>query len=422
MPYQSAVTVRARLRVGALEHTLEALEAVGSLSPADASPFNVLDHVHFARLFVLPDSTDLKGALIPASLVYLADVDGPVASHLSDLGSICGQFVDLVFVNCEGYPDHPDASARSSWLRQHQVRTGAFYVNTVSRGVSQIRDEARLRDALQTVLDARAPELGTLPAEQVHRVLRDHVGSQAELRFARRRPKRAPLLWRLRGNGKVALTIVLLVLLSPILLIAGPIALLLIRWREAHDSVDTRRPDPEAVHALRAQEDRDAFNPFVAAGVVKAGFLRRWTAVTVVRGIDLAARHLFIKGSLAGVTTIHFARWVFLDERRRVTFISSYDGSLESYMDDFIDKVAWGLNAVFSNGQDYPRTRFLVFDGARDEQAFKNYLRCHQLATQLSYSAYPELTCINIDNNAKIRLGLTRELGPKEAQQWLALL
>jgi hypothetical protein len=31
-------------------------------------------------------------------------------------------------------------------------------------------------------------------------------------------------------------------------------------------------------------------------------------------------------------------------------FASNYDGSLESYMDDFINKVAWGLNLVFSNG------------------------------------------------------------------------
>ena len=50
-------------------------------------------------------------------------------------------------------------------------------------------------------------------------------------------------------------------------------------------------------------------------------------------------------------------------------FASSYDGSLESYMDDFIDKVAWGLNAAFSNGVGYPKTNWLVADGATDEQA-----------------------------------------------------
>ena len=42
-------------------------------------------------------------------------------------------------------------------------------------------------------------------------------------------------------------------------------------------------------------------------------------------------------------------------------------------MDDFIDKVAWGLNAVFSNGVGYPRDALAVFGGARDERAFKRY-------------------------------------------------
>ena len=73
-----------------------------------------------------------------------------------------------------------------------------------------------------------------------------------------------------------------------------------------------------------------------------------------------ATRHVFNRANLAGVKTIHFARWVFLDDQRRLVFASNYDGSLESYMDDFIDKVAWGLNAVFSNGVGYPRTSWLV--------------------------------------------------------------
>ena len=76
--------------------------------------------------------------------------------------------------------------------------------------------------------------------------------------------------------------------------------------------------------------------------------------------MDYAARHLYTRGRLARVRTIHFARWVFLDGRKRVVFCSNYDGSLESYMDDFINKVGFGLNVVFSNGIGYPRTNWLV--------------------------------------------------------------
>src|SRR5437667_11659843 len=91
-----------------------------------------------------------------------------------------------------------------------------------------------------------------------------------------------------------------------------------------------------------------------------------------------STRHIYNHGSLTGVTTIHVARWIYLDDKRRLVFASSYDGSLESYMDDFIDKVAWGLNAVFSNGVGYPRTRWLVLGGARDDGAFKRILRRRQ--------------------------------------------
>jgi hypothetical protein len=122
------------------------------------------------------------------------------------------------------------------------------------------------------------------------------------------------------------------------------------------------------------------------------------------------------------VKTIHFARWTPLDDVRRVIFTSAYDGSLEGYNDDFIDRVAYGLNASFSNGVGYPRTKFLLFDGAKREQEFKDYLRRHQIPTQVFYSAYDRLSAGNIENNALIRSGLSGALAPAEAEAWLRRL
>jgi hypothetical protein len=138
--------------------------------------------------------------------------------------------------------------------------------------------------------------------------------------------------------------------------------------------------------------------------------------------VNFGIRQFFSDGSLTGIKTIHFARWVFLNDKRRLTFASNYDGTLESYMDDFVDKVSWGLNAVFSNGDGYPRTRWLVFGGAQNEEAFKQFLRAHQIPTQVWYSGYDRLTAINIQNNAQIRAGLFRPMGATEAQEWLRRL
>jgi hypothetical protein len=113
---------------------------------------------------------------------------------------------------------------------------------------------------------------------------------------------------------------------------------------------------------------------------------------------------------------------VLLDGSARSVFASNYDGSTESYMDDFIDKVAWGLNAVFSNGAGYPKTRWLLFGGARDEQAFKGFLRVHQLPTQVWFAAYDQVSALNIVDNARMRAGLHGELDERETQVWLRLL
>jgi hypothetical protein len=91
-------------------------------------------------------------------------------------------------------------------------------------------------------------------------------------------------------------------------------------------------------------------------------------------------------------------------------------------MDDFIDKVAWGLNLVFSNGVGYPRTRWLVFGGCRDELAFKGFLRSHQVPTRVWYSAYGGLTALNIKENERIRAGLHRDLSSDDERAWVQSL
>ncbi len=201
-----------------------------------------------------------------------------------------------------------------------------------------------------------------------------------------------------------------LLLFLPLILIGLPIYLVLLRIHERKDDPPHDKPPAELVQELAALEDHHVHNPFTAIGFVKPGLFRRLTLIGVLMGINYVTRHVFNRGNLAGVKTIHFARWIFLDDKRRVIFASNYDGSLESYMDDFIDKIAWGLNIVFSNGFGYPRANWLIKDGARDELAFKDYLRLHQVPTRVWFSAYGRLSCANAGNNERIRAGLRGEL------------
>jgi hypothetical protein len=114
---------------------------------------------------------------------------------------------------------------------------------------------------------------------------------------------------------------------------------------------------------------------------------------------------------------------VFIDGKTRVLFASNYDGSHESYMDDFINKAAWGLNLAFSNGFGWPRTDWLLKGGARHELNFKYYQRRHQLPTQVWYKAYPGLTLTDLERNRRIREGFEmHQMTDAQALEWLRLL
>jgi hypothetical protein len=405
-----------------LEPLRALLDEIGQ-DPADNPilPFGRLGGTHFARLLLIEPTAALDGSPLAARLVLMADVDGPLNRFRGRLVDLAGAGLDRLFEHCEGYPPPAARSrlTRLAYLRRGQVGAAAVYVNTIGRTVEQISQEAALRESIQGFLDREYASLsGQSPAE-VRQAVQAYVRGQPALRWAGR-PGPGSTLFERIGDGLSLVSVPLLLLvLAPLLLIGLPILALLIRWRELHDPAPHLRPDLNRVLQLAALEDHVAHNQFSAIGFVKPERLRVYTARAILFGANWLVRHFFRRADLTGVKTIHFARWVFQDDFRRLLFCSSYDGSLESYMDDFIDKVAWGLNAVFSNGVGYPKTRWLVLDGAKRELEFKDFLRRRQLPTQVWYPAYPQLTALNIENNARIREALWGDLSAEATAEWL---
>jgi hypothetical protein len=420
MPYQRSLTIVAPVREGA-EGEVESLLATMGDGVANGSviDFGALDGVHFARLIMAPADTDQSGARLTASVILLLDFDGAVDAHLEQLVETAGEGIDRVFGRCEGYPGGaPGSDERRDYLRRHVVKEAARYVNTTGRTVHQIRQESALRDAIEAALDDPARNwAGRAPAD-VRRAVRELVAQDPELVGALEPVERPPLAARAKDNVHLVAIPVLTIPFLPILVLIAPFWVVLLRVHEKRDVARHEKPGEDRVRMLAALEDHLVQNPFTAIGQVKPGRFRRWTLVVILFYLDYATRHFFNRGNLSGVKTIHFARWVFIDGRRRMFFASNYDGSLESYMDDFIDKVAWGLNLVFSNGVDYPRTSWLVRGGARDEQAFKDYLRVHQVPTRAWYSAYGRLTALNIQQNERIHAGLR----DGDASEWVQSL
>ena len=295
------------------------------------------------------------------------------------------------------------------------------YVNTRGRTVRQIREEA----ALQRLLSDAVPR-GTA-AHDPQRLRRDLLAvvedavASGGLRLTP--PEPTPARWQVANLLHLIGVPLVGLLLLPLFVVLLPIAAILLRIAETGDPEYCPRPDPDAVLAMQHIEDRDLTNSFTAVGAVKPGWFRSAILRLVMVALAYTTRHVFDHGFLTRVQTIHFARWVFIDDRQRVLFASNYDGSHESYMDDFINKVGWGLNIVFSNGFGWPHTDWLVMNGSRREMPFKHYQRRHQLPTQVWYKAYPGLTLHDLERNHRIRVGAeAASMGDDDVLAWLKLL
>jgi hypothetical protein len=430
---QSNVLVIAPLRMEREAELRQLLDSMnrepGHADPANPLvPFGEFPQLHVARFVILADQTigDMQaayGAAAPdyaLSLAFLADFDGAADAFRSELARRAGAGLARIFSCCSDFSPGADIAA---WMRAHEAPAATMYVNWRGRTVQAVREENALRLSLESRLQAKSYALADKRPRELHAELRAFV--QAETRAGRLTltpPPATPFGWWLRNAAHFFFVPLVLLVLSPLLILYLPVFIYQLRSREKSDPEIAPRVEAGSEEQLARIEDFDVTNQFTAMGSVKPGLFRRWTLAFLLWVLDWTTRHIYIRGQLARVGTIHFARWVFINDRRRLLFASNYDGSLETYMDDFINKVGWGLNLVFSNGVGYPTSRWLVLDGSKDEQKFKYFLRRHELPTNVWYKAYPGLTAFDLKRNTLIREGIEREsLSEAELAQWIAL-
>jgi hypothetical protein len=266
--------------------------------------------------------------------------------------------MDKVWAACEGYAPGTamNAAALLRFFQKHSLKSQAFYVASQGATVTEITHSVALRESLDNLLDQVASSKD-----------RDKL---AQL-IAPREPAAAPSTNRLLAMLGTAL---------------GRLAEWLAGIRAG---AITRYESAVAPTELLEIEDRRGLvqNQMTVVSAIKP---TAWPRVfTRLAFILVAAQASRSKGSLSGLTTIHFARWVIIDDGDYLLFESNYDGSWENYIDDFVDFASTGMNVIWGTAVDFPK------GGARDIEAFKQIIRRYQVVTQVFYSAYPESTVRN---------------------------
>ena len=434
MTPQSTFMIVATVREGQLKN-LRILLASMNKSDTQVDPYNALvpfaqySTLHVARFVILEANTadDIKEyGLSPypwqPALAFLGDCDGDSDAFLAQLVARSESGLKKIFVHCDDFSSNNINLL--NWFKAHSHSPNANYINWIGRTVTQIHEEAILHNKLSNYLQKIVQDIGSDNTRALRQKLLSYIEFEKfEGRLILTPVEPSSIVWTVSNLWHKLSIPLLLLLLLPLFLISAPFYAWYLRKLERSDPEIIIRPDRQSIQALSIQEDHSISNQFNVLGEVKPGLFRLFTMKFALFLLNYAARHIYNRGFLTRVRTIHFARWVLMDNNRRVYFASNYDGSQESYMDDFINKVGWGLNLVFSNGVSYPQTKWLIKGGAEHEQKFKQTLRRHQLPSEVWYKAYPDLTAYEISRNTRIRQGVeVRQANDNQIREWLALL
>ena len=89
---------------------------------------------------------------------------------------------------------------------------------------------------------------------------------------------------------------------------------------------------------------------------------------------------------------VHFARFVFLENNTKLAIITTYDGSFEDYLNEFIDEIGDIFNALLQHMDGAPPLPI-----QQNRSAFGDYVKANDLGgIEPFYSAYPQATVLDI--------------------------
>jgi hypothetical protein len=99
------------------------------------------------------------------------------------------------------------------------------------------------------------------------------------------------------------------------------------------------------------------------------------------------------RGRRDAMGNLHDMRVVFFDNDTRMLFATVFDGTWDSYIDDFASKMPDQLDALFAQVEGYP--------GIHDPNV-KDYIRQYQIEADEFYSAYPNTTVKEIRKGQRV--------------------
>lgn len=428
----SGLIVLAPIKAGYESHLREALNPIGNdvngrrmTAPRPHIDFTRSKTVHFARIAICddPDRGPERKRLLLAT-----DFDGDLAVHVRELWRITTD-PNAIWGCCEGYEGE---AGFIRFIHERSVKPQVYYMAFPGMTKDQICEGVQLRLRLEAWLHSpEAQAMATAVGKLDNNTVWAQLAQTAE-NVANSAGKAAETAATLAATGMDALGI--MARLGPMNAINAArhinASIDRVPWIKLFNTLTLNNmPAPKHRYSTAPidtladcapteagdevvskwdwagvpPEDLVSQNQLTLITVVRPGHVKTLQAVLAM--IDLYARRLTPPGVLVGISTIHTVRWAIIDDGKRFLMLSNYDGTWESYIDEFAELILSGLNALWDTSLGFPEA------GAQDVAALKHFLRCHQVPANVFYCAYPTATVQNIGENDRIMKALRRRLG-----------
>lgn len=389
---------------------LSGQEFVAPDADDDLFGFSQIKTLHFSSLCLYDDPED------GWSLVWEHNIDGDIDSHLEATIAVArdlddGAFLLDLYRHAAAFYGTTLNDLRR-FLRAHVVMPQAGFISAVGLKRDQIRLDAKIHEVVDETLGAAGVPHAPARAQQMVLEALDANPETQGLWHHRKDPGTGLTLKNaIKGLATLALNGIGFLVLAVVNLIP-----------ERAARQDQATPDPQMRQAMERGEDFIPTNHMISVVHVHTDpgrQLAKRTGFGLLRAlVALIYRHSY----LGSIDTIHFAHWSFVNNNRRLLFVSNYDGSWRSYLDDFTLKASNGLNLAWAHSTGFPKTWAMLLGGASMGPEFIDFARRSMSPTLVWYSAYPSVSVTNIARNRDLRRALVRARAGSTDTSWLELV
>lgn len=447
---QTIFTVIVPVRIGAQGQLIELLAGLnykGKAPKADPLGFTELTMLHYASLFLYDDPQD------GWQLVFESNIDNDIRSYVNKLvqqikaNNKAPLWLDI-FNQCVGF-EQGTVDQLALYLEKNSQLPSAAYSGCVGRTRDQILFEADIHKLASETLDALPPDsnasaaasaiknalkqdkrfidLYNIPKQTpdgkallqaqslAHRPIESATEFGKLTHILKATLRAIPKAYKKDGIKPVA-DVVLAALEFGVLALYNQIR------KEPSASEDHQRPDPALVRMQKQFEDFYPTNHMVSVVHMPTDYSRKWAKQAGFKLLDALARYEYTLGKLGTIPTIHFAHWATVNDDRRLLFVSNFDGSWDSYLDDFTLKAAAGLTLAWAHCKGMPRSICMIWGGAAKGPIFIDWARRSMVPTLVWYNAYPHLSVRNINLNTALRQAIVNDRNGTNAGNWLELI